>query len=98
VNVWVNRMVGDARPDSKGRYAAAVDHPITFTGLFTGQALARHAYCPDAPLRPAGLLGPVTVTRGESCSRQRLNAGHASCAQSTREFSVSAPATSVSTQ
>ncbi|WP_231736205.1 MULTISPECIES: glycosyl hydrolase [unclassified Sphingopyxis] len=43
-NLWVNRLVGDARsPDKK----------VAFTTLPT--------YHADAPLRPSGLIGPVTI-------------------------------------
>ncbi|MDC8833052.1 glycosyl hydrolase [Alteromonas gilva] len=44
-NLWVNRLIGDAQPDVKQKY--------TFTTLPT--------YVPDAPLRPSGLLGAVTL-------------------------------------
>jgi hypothetical protein len=44
-NLWVNRLIGDAQPDAKQRY--------TFTTIPTYRA--------DAPLRPSGLLGPVTI-------------------------------------
>ena len=43
-NLWVNRLVGDARPGVE---------KITFTTMPTYKA--------DAPLRPAGLIGPVTL-------------------------------------
>ena len=46
-NRWVNRLIGDARPGATRKY--------TFTTLAT--------YEPDAPLRPAGLLGPVRIER-----------------------------------
>ena len=44
-NLWVNRLIGDAQPDVKQKY--------TFTTL--------PAYVPDAPLRPSGLLGDVSL-------------------------------------
>jgi hypothetical protein len=47
VNLWVNRLIGDAQPDAKEKY--------TFTIIPT--------YRPDAPLRESGLLGPVTIRR-----------------------------------
>jgi hypothetical protein len=47
VNLWVNRLIGDAQPDAKKKY--------TFTTIPT--------YRPDAPLRESGLLGPVTIRR-----------------------------------
>ena len=44
-DLWVNRLIGDAQP--------GVIHKITFTSLPT--------YGPDAPLRPSGLIGPVSL-------------------------------------
>lgn len=46
-NVWVNRLIGDAQPETKEK--------ITFTTL--------PFYKADAPLLPSGLLGPVTVSK-----------------------------------
>ena len=45
VNLWHNRLIGDAQPDAKQKY--------TFTIIPT--------YRPDTPLRDSGLLGPVTI-------------------------------------
>jgi hypothetical protein len=45
-NLWVNRLIGDNQPEIKQTY--------TFTVIPT--------YFPDAPLRPSGLIGPVTLT------------------------------------
>ncbi|NBC36503.1 glycoside hydrolase [Novosphingobium sp. FSY-8] len=47
-NLWVNRLIGDAQPDMQKPGA----QKITFTAMPT--------YKPDAPLVPAGLIGPVT--------------------------------------
>ncbi len=47
VNLWVNRLIGDAQPGVKKKY--------TFTIIPT--------YKPDAPLRQSGLLGPVVIRR-----------------------------------
>ncbi|MDE2164420.1 MAG: glycoside hydrolase [Alphaproteobacteria bacterium] len=44
-NLWVNRLIGDAQPDTKKKY--------TFTIIPT--------YRSDAPLRLSGLLGPVLI-------------------------------------
>lgn len=44
-NRWVNRLIGDA------------NLPEAERGTFTAQP----TYAPDAPLRPSGLVGPVTV-------------------------------------
>lgn len=43
-NLWVNRLIGDAKPGAT---------KVTF--------VAAPTYRPDAPLRPAGLIGPVTL-------------------------------------
>ncbi len=45
VNLWVNRLIGDAQPDVRQKY--------TFTIIPTYRA--------DAPLRVSGLLGPVEI-------------------------------------
>jgi hypothetical protein len=44
-DLWVNRLIGDAQPDVKTK--------VTYTTLPT--------YLPSAPLRPSGLIGPVTI-------------------------------------
>jgi hypothetical protein len=44
-NLWINRLIGDAQPN--------VTNKVTYTAIPT--------YRPDAPLRPSGLLGPVTL-------------------------------------
>jgi hypothetical protein len=44
-NLWINRLIGDAQPN--------VTTKVTWTALPT--------YRSDAPLRPSGLLGPVTL-------------------------------------
>jgi hypothetical protein len=44
-DLWVNRLIGDAQPGARKK--------ITWTALPT--------YRPDAPLRPSGLIGPVTL-------------------------------------
>ncbi len=49
VNLWVNRLIGDAQPDAGKKY--------TFT--------ARNPYKATSPLVPAGLLGPVRLLREE---------------------------------
>jgi hypothetical protein len=46
-NLWVNRLIGDAQPGAHGKYS--------FTTIPTYRA--------DAPLRPSGLLGPVTIRK-----------------------------------
>ena len=44
-NLWVNRLIGDAQPGATRKFS--------FTAIPT--------YRPDAPLRPSGLLGPVSL-------------------------------------
>lgn len=44
-NRWINRLIGDAQEDGTP--------DVTYTALPT--------YAPDAPLRPSGLAGPVTI-------------------------------------
>jgi hypothetical protein len=46
-NLWINRLIGDRQPGEK--------NPITFT--------TSKPYTADTPLKPSGLLGPVTITR-----------------------------------
>jgi hypothetical protein len=46
-NLWVNRLIGDAQPDTADKYTS------------TTQAF----YKADSPLLPSGLLGPVRVLR-----------------------------------
>jgi hypothetical protein len=45
VNLWVNRLIGDAQP--------GVKNPITLT--------TRNFYQADSPLVPSGLVGPVKL-------------------------------------
>lgn len=46
-NLWVNRLTGDRQPNEK--------NPVTFT--------TSKPYTADTPLKPSGLLGPVTITK-----------------------------------
>ena len=50
VNLWVNRLIGDAQPDIKQK--------ITFTTM--------HYYKADSPLLSSGLLGPVKIVSIDS--------------------------------
>ncbi|WP_158944739.1 glycosyl hydrolase [Granulicella sp. S190] len=50
VNLWVNRLIGDAQPGAPKKY--------TFT--------ARNPYKANSPLLPAGLLGPVRLISEET--------------------------------
>jgi hypothetical protein len=45
-NTWVNRLIGDAQPGATRK--------VSWT--------AEPSYLPDAPLRPSGLVGPVTLS------------------------------------
>jgi hypothetical protein len=47
-DLWVNRLIGDAQPGVTHRYAVLPDPTIP-------------TYPADSPLRPSGLLGPVTL-------------------------------------
>jgi hypothetical protein len=67
VNLWVNRLIGDVQP--------GVTQKITFTqadGKVAPNASPADAanqlrmpYAADAPLRPSGLIGPVTLLAEE---------------------------------
>ncbi|GAB3115351.1 glycoside hydrolase [Aestuariicella hydrocarbonica] len=46
-NLWVNRLIGDLQPDVEE------SEKVTYTTIKT--------YLPNAPLRPSGLMGPVTL-------------------------------------
>ncbi len=52
VNLWVNRLIGDAQPSANKK--------VTFT--------ARNPYKANSPLVPAGLLGPVRILRYDTSS------------------------------
>ena len=53
VNLWVNRLIGDAQPGTAKK--------ITFT--------ARNPYKADSPLVPAGLIGPVRFVREDTAAQ-----------------------------
>lgn len=63
-NSWVNRLIGDQQPANKG--ARTVSWP---SGLLGGKEhpagrysfVTHNDYKATSPLRPAGLLGPVTI-------------------------------------
>lgn len=72
VNLWVNRMIGDAQSDGKGRFARTVDHSFSLSEDLKSTS---HAYVAAAPLRPSGLLGPVVIIhmiRQSSAKARRL--------------------------
>jgi hypothetical protein len=67
VNLWVNRLIGDVQPGTTKRMTftqadGKVD-PNTAPAEAANQL--RMPYAADAPLRPSGLLGPVTVLAEE---------------------------------
>ena len=45
INAWVNRLIGDLQPDATQKYTYA----------------ATNFYQADSPLKPSGLLGPVSL-------------------------------------
>lgn len=63
-NGWVNRLIGDEQPANK-----AVRDVILPSGLLGGKKqpagrytfVTKHHYNAKSPLRPAGLIGPVTI-------------------------------------
>ncbi|WP_253717913.1 glycosyl hydrolase [Sphingomonas sp. AP4-R1] len=60
VNLWVNRLIGDVQPGATKKVTfTAADGQIDATTA-RGRS-AQMPYKPDAPLRPSGLLGPVTL-------------------------------------
>lgn len=52
-NLWTNRLIGDKQPGAT---------PVAFVTVST-------TYNADAPLRPAGLIGPVTLISAETIPR-----------------------------
>lgn len=63
VNLWVNRLIGDVQPGTTQKItftqADGKVNPNTPAAEAANQL--RMPYAADAPLRPSGLLGPVTV-------------------------------------
>jgi hypothetical protein len=64
INGWVNRLIGDLQPGNK-----ALRQLTWSSGLLGGKTHAAGRYTfvthqhykADSPLRPSGLLGPVTI-------------------------------------
>lgn len=56
-NLWVNRLVGDRQPDERNQ--------ITFTTSVP--------YTADTPLKPSGLLGPVTIMKYAQTNNKKSN-------------------------
>jgi hypothetical protein len=67
VNVWVNRLIGDVQPGNPRKVTfTAVDGKVPVGDPDAAARMFRQLQMPyraDAPLRPAGLLGPVLLQR-----------------------------------
>jgi hypothetical protein len=67
VNVWVNRLIGDVQPGSPRKVTfTAADGKVPTADPDAAGRMFRQLQMPyraDAPLRPAGLLGPVLLRR-----------------------------------
>jgi len=63
VNLWVNRLIGDVQPGNTTKITLTqADGKISAnTPPAEAANQLRMPYAPDAPLRPSGLIGPVTV-------------------------------------
>ncbi len=60
VNLWMNRLIGDARLPAEKR--------LTKTNVpLDAQTPGYRGYAPNTPLEPSGLLGPVRLEFGEEC-------------------------------
>lgn len=67
VNLWVNRLIGDVQPGvtQKITFTQADGKVAPNTSPTDAANQLRMPYAPDAPLRPSGLIGPVTVVAEE---------------------------------
>jgi len=63
VNLWVNRLIGDVQPGISSRITfTQADGKVSPNITASEEAIQlRMPYPPDAPLRPSGLIGPVSV-------------------------------------
>jgi glyoxylase-like metal-dependent hydrolase (beta-lactamase superfamily II) len=63
VNLWVNRLIGDVQPGTttKITFTQADGKVAPGTPATEAANQLRMPYAADAPLRPSGLLGPVTI-------------------------------------
>jgi hypothetical protein len=63
VNLWVNRLIGDVQPGNttKITFTQADGKVAPNTPPAEAANQLRMPYAPDAPLRPSGLIGPVTL-------------------------------------
>jgi hypothetical protein len=63
VNLWVNRLIGDVQPGVTTRITFTQADGKVSPSVAPSDAAnqLRMPYPPDAPLRPSGLIGPVTV-------------------------------------
>jgi hypothetical protein len=67
VNVWVNRLIGDVQPGNPRKMTFTwVDGKVPTGNADVAARMYRQLQMPygaDAPLRPAGLVGPVLLQR-----------------------------------
>jgi hypothetical protein len=63
INLWVNRLIGDVQPGISSRITfTQADGKVSPNITASEEAIQlRMPYPPDAPLRPSGLIGPVSV-------------------------------------
>jgi len=63
VNLWVNRLIGDVQPGTTGKITFTQADGKVAPGTLPVEAASqlRMPYAADAPLRPSGLIGPVTL-------------------------------------
>lgn len=64
-NLWVNRLIGDVQPGVTKKITFTAADGKTASGASSPQMdrIQRMPYPADAPLRPSGLLGPVTLVK-----------------------------------
>jgi alpha-L-rhamnosidase/Glycosyl hydrolases family 2, sugar binding domain len=60
VNLWVNRLIGDVQPGVTKKITFTAADGVVPHGIPRPRS-ASMPYRPDAPLRPSGLIGPVTL-------------------------------------
>lgn len=63
VNLWVNRLIGDVQPGNNTKITFTQADGKVSPGTSASEAAIqlRMPYPADAPLRPSGLIGPVTL-------------------------------------
>jgi hypothetical protein len=67
VNLWVNRLIGDVQPGTtqKITFTQADGKVSPDTPPAEAANQLRMPYAADAPLRPSGLIGPITILAEE---------------------------------